>query len=294
MIRKMLIPVIVGLLLNSDLFSVARAGQVITDEHRKWAQEALIREKTLEGVRAPGSIAVLYFMHKCDRPELDALRKGLSYMLISDLSKVEGLYVVERVKLQAIVEEIGLGALGLVAQESAPRVGRLLGAANVVGGRFYNCELDKIGIDPGVLGMPDEKISDLPDSSGVLQEIFRMEKEILFGILEYLNKVPKTEEERKKLLEPMTTNLNALLFFFRGFHESDQVNYPLAERYYRAALKFDPDLTPASDALDELRRLGLIDIEEGLAYTPSEFILPEIRVDSARDHNYVSKWKPAK
>jgi hypothetical protein len=234
------------------------AGQVVTESHRNWAKVALVQEKTIGGADTPGTLAVLYFINHTEQPALDSLQKGLAFMLISDLSKVEGLKLVERVKLQALVEEIGLGKAGLVDPETAPRVGRLLRSAHVVGGKFNNFELQKFGIDPSILDTRDEKLSDLPDSKGLLEEIFRMEKDVLFEIIEYLKKTPKTKAAEMELRKPMTASLEALIFLFKGFNESDQGNYRMAANYYRRSLKADPGLIPAADSLKELETLGLL------------------------------------
>jgi curli biogenesis system outer membrane secretion channel CsgG len=62
-------------------------------------------------------------------------------MLITDLSEVKGLQIVERIKLQALVEEMGLGASGLVEANTAPRVGKLLGAQWLIGGDILDGKL---------------------------------------------------------------------------------------------------------------------------------------------------------
>ncbi|MFH0729952.1 MAG: CsgG/HfaB family protein [Pseudomonadota bacterium] len=234
------------------------AGQVVTDSHRSWAKNAVVLEKTVEGAYSPETLAVLYFSNHTGKSELDPLQKGLAVMLISDLSKVEGIKLVERPKLQALVEEIGLGESGLVDPGTVPRVGRLLKSAHVVGGKFDKLELQTFSIDPGILNTSAERISDLPDSKGLLGEIFRMEKEVLFEILEYLKKSPKLMTLEEVLKTPMTTSLEALLFFFKGIHESDQGNYQIAANFYRKSLKADPRLILAADSLKELETLGLL------------------------------------
>ena len=258
MMKRLLYMVAGGVLLWTCITGTLWAGQVVTDSHRNWAKDAVAQEKTLGGISTPGTLAVLYFINNTGLPALDPVQKGLAYMLITDLSKVEGLQLVERAKLQALVEEIGLGKSGLVDPETAPRVGRLLGAAHVVGGKFYNADLEKFGIDPGILNTGDEKYSDLPDSKGLLEEIFRMEKDVLFEILENLKKTPTTKEAEAELRKPMTTSLEALIFLFKGFNESDQGNYQQAATYYRLSLKADPGLTAAADSLKELEDLGLL------------------------------------
>src|SRR4051812_48202211 len=53
-------------------------------------------------------VTVLYFDNNSDRRELDVLRKGLADMLVTDLAAVEGLQVVEREKLQKLLDEMKL------------------------------------------------------------------------------------------------------------------------------------------------------------------------------------------
>jgi TolB-like protein len=252
-----------GIILGGILFwtfvaGAALAGQVVTDRDRNWAKAALAQEQSVGIAKASGALAVLYFINNTRLSTLDPVQKGLTYMLITDLSKVEGLALVERTKLQALAEEIGLGKSGLVDAETAPRVGRLVGAIHVAGGYFRTSEKEKFAIEPGMLNTSEEKISDLPDSKGVLDEIFRMEKEVLFEILRYLKKTPKTTEMAEVLRKPMTASLEALIFLFKGLNESDQGNYQMAANFYRKSLKADPGLTPAAEALTELESLGLL------------------------------------
>jgi len=247
-----------GVLLWTCITGTLWAGQVVTESDRYWAKVAVAQEKTLGGPSTPDTLAVLYFINNTGVPALVPVQKGLAYMLITDLSKVEGLQLVERVKLQALVEEIGLGTSGLVDPETAPRVGRLLGAAHVVGGKFYTSDLEKFGIDPGILNTGDEKYSDLPDSKGLLEEIFRMEKEVLFEILANLKKTPTTKAAEAELRKTMTTSLEALIFLFKGLNESDLGNYQMAANFYKMSLKADSELIPAAESLKELEALGLI------------------------------------
>lgn len=244
-------------LLNIAMAGAVSAGQVVSDSDRNWAKDAVTQEKSLKAAGTPGTLAVLYFINKTDSPALDPVQKGLAYMLITDLGKVDGLQIVERARLQALVEEIGLGKSGLVESETAPRVGRLLGAGKVVGGKFLNPLMDKFTINSGILNIGDEKLTDLKDSDGLLEDIFRMEKEILFEILANLKKTPTTKEAEAELRKPMTSSLQALLFLFKGFNESDLGNYHMAANFYRQALKADPGFLPASESLKELESLGL-------------------------------------
>lgn len=238
--------------------SAAWAGQVITEEVRLWAKEALQQEKALAASGgAADTIAVLNFSNRTGAAELDPLQKGLAAMLITDLTQISSLQVVERVRMQALVEELGLGASGLVAPGTEPRVGRLLGARWLAGGDMAGDRAAVIDIRSDVLAVPDSRILGQPAAQGPLPEFFRMEKEILFGILALLKVEPSAEEEAA-LRRPLTLSLEALLRFAEGIDASDRGLYPKAAELYEEALQADPGFGAAAEALEELRSLGLI------------------------------------
>jgi hypothetical protein len=97
---------------------------------------AVAREKeVVSSPPEPGSIAVQAFVNQGDAG-YRAMAKGLAAMIIADLSKVPGLKVLEREKVQLLVNEAKLGDSGLTDTQSAVRSGRLMRAEKVVVGNF--------------------------------------------------------------------------------------------------------------------------------------------------------------
>ena len=97
---------------------------------------AVAREKeVVSSPPEPGSIAVQAFVNQGDA-SYRAMAKGLAAMIIADLSKVPGLKVLEREKVQLLVNEAKLGDSGLADTQSAVRSGRLMRAEKVVVGNF--------------------------------------------------------------------------------------------------------------------------------------------------------------
>lgn len=233
------------------------AGQVVTDDIREWARQTVKNEKALEGAASPNTLAVLYFRNRSSREELSPLQKGLSLMLITDLSTVENLQVVERAKLQALMEEMGLGVSGLVEQGSAPRVGKLLGAGRLVGGDFEEAKQNWLYVQSRLLDVQSTSVIAQPESEGLLGELFRIEKDLLFAILKEL-KIEVTPQLEKKLRKPCSTRADALFALFRGIDASDKGEYEKAAELYRKALDLDPDICAADKAMNELRGLGLV------------------------------------
>ncbi len=233
------------------------AGQVVTQEQRAWAQKAAEGEKALKAPPGRNTLAVLYFRNQTGQPEVDPLQKGIALLLITDLSKVKGLQVVERVQLQALVEELGLGTTGLVDPDTAPRVGKLLGVRWIAGGEILRGKVDELRIQSSPLEVPTQEILGQPFSEGQFREIFRIEKELLFDLIKLL-RIEVSPAEQEDLRRPCSSSLQALLALFRGIAASDRQEYAQASGYYETALREDERICIAQGALEELRSLGLI------------------------------------
>ena len=257
--RKMFLYFLLAFLIIFLASSSGWTGEVVTKETKLWAQKALAEEKALAAITAPNTIAVLYFQNKSGNSALDPLRKGLTLMLITDLSQVKGLQVIERVKLQALVEEMGLGASGLVDEGTAPRVGRLLGARWLVGGNILPAIEEKLKIQAYPLEVPKGQVLGEPLREGKLADLFRLEKELLFEIIKLL-KIEVSPEEERAMRRLCTANIKAFGELVRGIEASDRGKYEKAAIHYEKALQEDPQICIARGALHELKNLGLIKV----------------------------------
>ncbi len=113
-----------------------------------------------------------------------------------------------------------------------------------------------IHVESSVLDVPEPRVLGQPTAEGILEEFFKIEKDLLFKIIEYLQ-IELAPEEIARLEKPLTTNIKALLDLFKAINASDRGNYNLAERYYERALKRDPGISPAETSLEELRSLNM-------------------------------------
>jgi TolB-like protein len=243
----------------------AQAGQVITQKEKAWAKQALSiteSEKNLAPLGASNTVGVLNFTNQTGLDDLNPLQKGLAIMLITDLSKVATLQVVERIKMQALLDEMSLGTSGLVDPNTAPKVGKLLRAHFISTGDLKLGKVTKLDINPVLVDIPLEKLSPLTATTGDMQDLFRMEKEILSGIIAQVKAQP-TAKEREELDKPLTSKPGAALLFFVGVDFSDKGKYTDAARMYEKAILEDPKFSMAIEALQELKTLGLVNSGEG-------------------------------
>jgi TolB-like protein len=84
------------------------------------------------------TVAVLYFDYDGKSEEMKLLRKGLAQMLISDLSAMPEVRIVERERLQAILDELKLNQTTKVDPATANKLGKLLGARFLVMGAYFD------------------------------------------------------------------------------------------------------------------------------------------------------------
>ena len=93
---------------------------------------ALTAAATPVGPRSPSapkkSVAVLYFDNYTGKPDYDPLGKGIASMMISDLSSVPEIQLVERDRMQDLIKEIDAQHTKYFDSTTAVKVGRMVGA----------------------------------------------------------------------------------------------------------------------------------------------------------------------
>ena len=70
-------------------------------------------------------------------PKYQVLSKGITAMIITDLASIPGLKVLERSRIQKLIDEIKLSQSGLVDEEGiAVRAGKIMKAEKMVMGNY--------------------------------------------------------------------------------------------------------------------------------------------------------------
>jgi tetratricopeptide (TPR) repeat protein len=194
------------------------------------------------------SIAVLSFLSLSEDPQWEPLRIGLAEMIITDLSQIEELTVIERLRLNMLMDEIRLSSSSLVDKKSAPRVGRLLGARYMIKGSYMVTPDLKMTLDADIFKIDEAFIPNTMDFEGNLSSLFKMEKELVLRILDYF-KISLTAEDRKRILTIPTENMLAFMNYCWGLSAEDRGNYKKAREHYERALKYDANFQIARDRL---------------------------------------------
>ncbi len=213
------------------------------------AKQALLEESRLDVAKIPSNtVAVLYFDNRGSQRNLDPLQKGLAEMIITDLSKVKSLRVVERLRLEKLMEELNLAGTDLVDERTAPRLGKLLGAYHLIKGSFFDLTSDKVRIDAFIAQTRTGAVDATTDISGNVTDFFRLEKELVFKILDEMG-IKLTDKERESILTVPTENFFAFLQYSQGIDYEDKGLYAQAIQSYQKAVQVDPKFTQAKTNL---------------------------------------------
>src|SRR6266567_4345214 len=177
------------------------------------------------------SIAVLPFVNMSGDPEQEYFSDGITEDIITDLSKVSGLFVVARntaftykgkhVDVQEVAKRFGVN---FILEGSV----RKAGARVRVTGQLIN------GKDNGHV-WADRYDRDLTD-------IFAIQDEITHAIVEQL-KVKLLPQEKKSIGQTPTGNVEAYTYYLRGrqfLHRHSKSYYQLARRMFAKAVELDP------------------------------------------------------
>ncbi|MFN8647178.1 MAG: CsgG/HfaB family protein [Gemmatimonadales bacterium] len=217
-------------------------------ELRAAARDAVAREATLSSQPpTQNAIAVFPFRFVGTNAELEPLGRGLTHLMITDLSKLPRLTLLERERVQALVDELALNESGRVDPATGARSGRMLRAARVVQGSVQEVPgRTDLRLDAAVVDASSSAVVATGTGSDQLQQLFTLEKTVLFRLLDQMG-VVITPAERRAISERPTADMQAFLAFSRGLEQEDRGDYAGAEASFEAAVARDPNFRQARD-----------------------------------------------
>lgn len=221
--------------------------EYLVRERLKAEAEALAaREEALdtEGEASPQTVAVFPFVYLGDDPRYAPLGRGLGEMVQADLAELGSLQIVERLRLQTLLDELSLSQSEAFNPATTPRVGRLLRAGRAVGGSFDVADRD-LRIDAALWELADEPEPNLQTRSDDLDALFELKREVVRALVEQMG-LQLTAEEVALLDRVPTRNLQAFLLYSRALEEEDEGNFSAATSLFRQAAKVDPSFSQAA------------------------------------------------
>jgi TolB-like protein len=224
----------------------SRLGLVSRLELKQQAKAAVAREQIVsQEPPTPNTIAILPFSFVGATEELRPLQTALADMMITDLSVApRALQPIERTRMQALIDEMLLSAAGFTDPSRTTQAGRLLKAENVVQGAITMAAQDQLRVTGSLLNTVQRAERAPLQGQNQVQNIFNLEKELVFRIFSALN-ITLTDAERQRINDNRTTNLLAFLSYGRGLESLDRGNYAEATSHFNQAASLDPQFARA-------------------------------------------------
>lgn len=243
----------------------SRMSVIVRRELRAQAEDALTREARLSDTPPePRTVAVFPFRLLSERRELESLGVAVADMMITDLGLAGGVQVLERSRIQALLDEMALTEAGLTEGESGARAGRLLRAQHVVQGAVTPVGEETIRMSADVRNTVSRETEGRTTGEDELSRLFDLEKRAVFDVLDVLG-VDLTPAERQAINENRAENILAFLAYGRGLQALDRGDYATARQRFQEAVEIDPGFGQARGQLDEASRL-----ETGDQVTPAQ------------------------
>jgi len=217
----------------------AHLDRLVAQRMRTEVNQALLGEASISVDQIPdNTVAVVTFDDSHLSSELAPLSRGLAEFTAADLSKVSSLRVIDRLKIDMILDELKLGASGAVDPATAPRMGKLMGSRHLVGGTVMDLGETGIRIDGMLVNTGDSSSAMTEPAEGKLNEIFRVQKQFVFEVIDSLG-ITLSAEERNAISKVPTESYLAFLAYCRGLDYESQGFYRDAQSSFNQAIQLD-------------------------------------------------------
>jgi TolB-like protein/tetratricopeptide (TPR) repeat protein len=222
-------------------------------------------------------VAVLYFDNNTGDPSLDVLQKGFADMMVTDLSAVDQLQLVEREKLQAIIDEQKLQRSKYFDPKTAVKLGKLVGAQYAVSGSFQAME-PQLRIDIKMFDLQTGNVLVTGQVVGLKNKLFDLQQQLVSRFVTGLAlKLPGPPR-----LKSRAPDVDTLLSYSKGIDLVDQGKLEEARVQLAAVVSKAPTFLLARERHEQiLARLKaseakrvevLSDVHEALGRSAEEFL----------------------
>jgi len=182
----------------------------------------------------PVVIAITPFTNLSGQKDYDWLSTGIGEVFTTKLGGLSCFNLVERINISEALKEMELGQTGLIDENTAPQVGKMIGAEGLVTGSFQIVG-QTIRLDARLLDVETGRIYAFAGAYGELDKIFEAQDRIAASFLNALN-APLTDGDKLLLESRPTTSMEAFKLYSQA-----------ADTY-----------TPEGSTLDDDQRISLL------------------------------------
>ncbi|MBN2797649.1 MAG: hypothetical protein JXX28_00730 [Deltaproteobacteria bacterium] len=177
---------------------------------------------------------------------------ALTGMLTTDLSRVEGITLVERAQLDQVLGELSLSDTAFIDPQSAVRLGRGVAAQTVLLGEWA-VEGEQLTLSARLVEVEGGRVLDGAVAQGPTRDFVAVEKALVEQLLGGMALQLSSGDRRRLLMEAPTEEFGALTAWGAGLERERAGDLEGAREAYARALAQDPRFEEASAALSALR-----------------------------------------
>ena len=204
------------------------------------------------------TVAIMYFTNSAlvRHEEYEPLSKGITEMLITELAASPAIQVVERDRLQKLLEEQDLTSAGRVDKETAARLGKILGARHMLMGGFVIDPKQNMRLDLRAVNVETSRVEYVETVSGKAENVLGLIASLGTKVNGRLRLPPLPTARPTGGKTSKSNQLRAVILLSRALNEEDRGNIPGAIALYREALGVYPEYDRARVLLASLESPG--------------------------------------
>lgn len=253
----------------------ARLAALTRLELQMAAKTAVAQEQRLATQQgSPRTVAVMPLRFIGRDSTLRPLERGLAELITIDLARSSQLTVVERARIQALLDELALQSSGATDSSTNVRAGKIIQAGRIVSGQILQDE-QRLRVDAAIVNTTTSGLAGGAASENTIEQLFTIQKAIVLQLFDSLG-VRLTTAERNAIEQRPTRSMQAFLAYSRGLEFQDQGRYLDAARSFGEAARIDPGFSMAaqksaeSQAAAQGAQLTAATLDANLAGTPEE------------------------
>lgn len=176
-----------------------------------------------------------------------ALGKAIAAMLVTEFSGREGMQVIERQEIRSLIEEQEMALSGVLNENEAVRIGRLLGVQYVLVGAVTSI-VDQLRLDIRAVDVETSEIVTVLKKTDRTSELFAVVVDLADDFSDELNLVSPGDRPDIEQIP-----VSATIEFSRAVDFEDRGETEQAIAHYEATLAIYPNHRDARRALERLR-----------------------------------------
>jgi tetratricopeptide (TPR) repeat protein len=237
-------------------------------------------------------VVILPFRNITGKNEDMWLGDSFSESLTMGLLNVSSLQMIERSQISQLIKEQQFGQTGLVDEDSAPRLGKMLGAEIVILGSYQKvgdqlqANVRFVHVETGQI---DKKWA--TQVEGSLAELFGLQRKLARDLITQMQ-IPSSAEDANKVdaVFQETKSTEAHRFYIEGLSKMRRgVKPQLVIRDYKAALREDPNYALAYSGLAEVHAYLAVERGKLVILPPSQAMQLQGPGDAALAMEYAEK-----